>query len=88
VFIDRLDGRTVVVYLDPQTSTPAALFVDSTRARLDGSVVRLDNGLTVRNGILKNARGERMTTERPLQLFTRWYGFALTFPGTDVFAAD
>ncbi len=88
VFIDRLDGRTVVVYLDPQTSTPAALFVDSTRARLDGSVVRLDNGLTVRNGILKNARGERMTMERPLQLFTRWYGFALTFPGTDVFAAD
>ena len=88
VFIDRFAGRTVVVYLDPDTSTPAALFVDSTRARLDGSTMRLDNGLTLRNGILKNARGERVAVDRPLQLFTRWYGFALTFPQTEIFAAE
>ena len=23
--------------------------------------------------------------DRPLQLFSRWYGFALTFPGTTIY---
>ena len=26
-----------------------------------------------------------MVAERPLQLFTRWYGFALTFPHTEIY---
>jgi hypothetical protein len=41
--------------------------------------------MTVRNGVVKDARGQRVPVERPLQLFTRWYGFALTFPGTGIF---
>ena len=53
-FIDELDGRKIVVFIDPDTFTPAALFVDA-------------------------------TGERPQQMFTRWYGFALTFPGSEVF---
>ena len=52
--IDELDGRKIAVFIDPDTYTPAALFLNSTR-------------------------------ERPQQLFTRWYGFALTFPGVEVF---
>lgn len=83
--IDRLDGRTLLVYLDPVTSTPAALFVNATRARMDGKVVRLDDGWTVRDGVVYDSRGQSVSPDRPLQLFTRWYGFALTFPGTSVF---
>jgi hypothetical protein len=83
--IDRMDGRTLLVYLDPVTSTPAALFVNATRARLDGQIVRLDDGSTVRDGVLYDSRGQRVAADRPLQLFTRWYGFALTLPGTTIF---
>jgi len=32
-----------------------------------------------------DATGPGGAVERPLQVFTRWYGFALTFPGTDVY---
>ena len=84
--IDRVDGRTVLVYVDPKTSIPSAMFVSSTRARVDGSSVRLDEG-TVRDGVLLDSRGRRVEAERPLQVFTRWYGFALTFPGTSVYAS-
>ena len=83
-FIDRLDGRTLLVYIDPDTSTPAAMFVTSTSARLDGSTVRLDDG-TVRDGVFLDKRGRRVAVERPRQVFTRWYGFALTFPGTAIY---
>ncbi len=82
--IDQVNGRALLVYIDPSTSTPAAMFVGATRARIDGSIVRMDNA-TVRDGVLMDSRGRRLATERPQQVFTRWYGFALTFPGTSVF---
>jgi hypothetical protein len=75
----------VLVYLDPVTSTPAALFVSATQARMDGEVVRLDDGSTVRDGVVYDRGGQRVSPDRPLQIFTRWYGFALTFPGTSIF---
>ena len=83
--IDRVNGRTLLVYMDPDTSIPAAIFVNSTRAVLDGHRIRLDDG-TLRDGTLLDRRGKRVATERPQQVFTRWYGFALTFPGTSVYA--
>jgi hypothetical protein len=57
-FVDRLAGRSMLIYIDSDSNTPAAVFV--------------------------NARGERLD-ERPTQMFTRWYGFAVTFPGTEIF---
>lgn len=86
--IDEIDGRTLLVYVDPETFTPAAVYVDSTRARLDGASVRLDAGQQVKAGVLWGNDGKRLTTERPPQLFTRWYGFALTFPNTEVFGQE
>jgi hypothetical protein len=83
--VDVLEGRRVLVYVDPDTYAPAALFVPSTRARLEGKEVHLDGGHVVRSGMLFGPGGSRLATERPQQVFTRWYGFALTFPGTEVF---
>jgi hypothetical protein len=85
--IDDVDGRHVLVYIDPDTSTPAALFVSANRATVHGSTIRLDTGQTLRAGVLLDRSGRRITVERPLQVFTRWYGFALTFPGTAIYAA-
>jgi hypothetical protein len=83
--IDEIDGRKVLIYVDPETFTPAALFVNSNTARLRDKEVRLDNGQVLRSGVLSNRGGRRQSVERPQQVFTRWYGFALTFPGTEVF---
>lgn len=84
-FIDRIDGRRVLIYIDPDTFTPTALFVKAAGAKLEKGEVRLDNGQVVRGGLLFDARGRRQEAERPQQVFTRWYGFSLTFPGTEVF---
>jgi hypothetical protein len=46
--------------------------------------VRLDNGSIVRMGVLLNRNGERQRAERPQQMFTRWYGFSLTFPECEI----
>jgi hypothetical protein len=41
--------------------------------------------LVLEGGVLRDASGSRLEIERPLQLFSRWYGFALTFPGTTIY---
>lgn len=83
--IDEVDGRKVLVFMDQATFTPAALYVSASRATLDGQEVRLDTGAVVRMGALYDARGTMMKAERPQQLFSRWYGFSLTFPGPEIF---
>jgi hypothetical protein len=84
-FIDSLDGKKVLIYIDPESSVPAALFVNSNMARVHGKEIRLDNGMILRSGLLIGGDGRPQSVERPQQIFTRWYGFALTFPGCEVF---
>lgn len=82
---DELDGRRVVVFFQPGAQAMTALFVDATDGSWDGAVLRLGNGDVVRDGVLYDTSGSRKEMERPMQLFTRWYGYALTFPETEVY---
>ena len=84
-FIDRLDGQAVLIYIDPESNTPAALLVKATGAKMQDKDVVFDNGAVVRSGVLLDRGGKRLAMDRPQQIFTRWYGFALTFPGSEVF---
>jgi hypothetical protein len=84
-FIDRLDGRDVLVYIDPASFTPTALFVDANSAEFAGKDILLDTGGTVRSGALYDADGNRQEGDLPQQIFTRWYGYVLTFPDAEVF---
>lgn len=83
--IDRVNGRSLLIYVDPATSTPSAIFVNATSARVEGSTIRLDQGQIVRDAMVFDAKGRRMPAERPLQVFSRWYGFALTFPAASIY---
>ncbi len=85
VFIDVIDQKKVLIYIDPVSSTPAALFVDANEAKFQGKEIRLNNGTAVRGGILVGRDGQPKPVDRPQQIFTRWYGFALTFPECEVF---
>ena len=84
-FIDELDGRDLLVYIETRSGTPTAIFVDAERATVEGNEVRLDTGAVVRGGALFDASGNRQEDERPQQIFTRWYGYSLTFPGSEIF---
>ena len=50
-----------------------------------GGLVERDQRLLKENGLLFNADGDQIETEAPLQVFTRWYGFSLTFPSTEIY---
>jgi hypothetical protein len=84
-FFDVFDNRKVLIYMDPDTFTPAALFVDAAGVKVDGKDIRLADGRIIRSGLLLGRDGKPQPVDRPLQNFTRWYGFALTFPGSEVF---
>ncbi len=83
--IDVIGQKRVLVYIDPESATPAALFVDANEAKFQRNEIRLDNGTTVRSGVLVGRDGQPKPIDRPQQIFTRWYGFALTFPECEVF---
>jgi hypothetical protein len=83
--IDSIGNRKVLIYIDPELFVPAALYVDSNTAKLQGKEIRLDRGVVVRSGVLVGRDGKPQPVERPQQIFTRWYGFALTFPESEVF---
>lgn len=85
VFIDVLDNRRVLIYCDPLTGVPAAVWTSAEWARWNSETLELDTGERVENGVFLNHEGAPHRFERPLQIFTRWYGFALTFQNCDVY---
>ena len=85
--LDHFGGRTTVIYNDPTAFSLQALYVNAEETSWEGDVLHLGGGLRIEEGILKRADGGREEMERPHQVFTRWYGFSLTFPETEVYEA-
>ena len=83
--VDSLEGRTVLVYIEPASKVPAALYSEATSARWQGSELHLDSGAVIRGGGLYDGQGEPQAIEWPDQLFTRWYNFADNFPNCELF---
>jgi hypothetical protein len=63
-----------------------AFYATTSSARWEGDALHLDGGHVYRNGVGYDRAGKRLELERPMQLFTRWYGFALTFPQVQIYA--
>jgi len=84
ILFDEIDGERLLVYVDPETFTPSALFTDATSAEWRGETLILDNGQMIKEGSLI-AHGNVLPTKRPLQLFQRWYGFSITFSGCKIY---
>jgi hypothetical protein len=83
--IDRLDGRQVVIYIDPVSHVPDAFYTDATALTVERDIILLDNGDVVRDGSILSKDKVRKPTIRPLQLFSRWYAFAVRFPHCDIY---
>ena len=83
--VDDFDGRRLVVYVEPGAYSLDAFFTEEAIVSTDGSRVTVGEELVLEGGVLRDAGGDRLEMDRPLQLFSRWYGFALTFPGTTIY---
>ena len=86
--VDTFQGRTVLVYLDPVAFALGAVHVNVEGFEWEGDVLRLADGSTIQDGVLRGPDGTRKKMDRPLQVFTRWYGFSLTFPETEIWGAE
>lgn len=82
--VDTFNGENVLVFIDPKTFVLSAFIVGGDEVEWDGDVLRISDGSYVENGILRDASGGKVEAARPLQVFTRWYGFSLTFPETEI----
>ena len=85
--LDDFNGRRVLILLEPVSLSLTAAYVDAESARWDGKILRLSNGMYVENGVFHTDAGERVRVERPLQVYTRWYGFSQTFEGVEIYGA-
>ncbi len=83
--VDSFDGKRLVVYVESGSYGLDAFFTEEQTASTDGSRVKVGEQLVLEGGVLRDASGERLEMDRPLQMFSRWYGFALTFPGTTIY---
>ena len=82
---DQLSGRRIIVYLDPTAYALASAYTEAESFSWDDKVLRFSDGTYIEGGVFHDASGERAEIDRPLQVFTRWYGFSLTFPHTEIF---
>lgn len=89
LILDELDSRPVLIVFDDTTGIPAAYYVEAasahTHAGAHGAQLHFDNGLTYSAGVFHDADGDPVKPDRPLQLFTRWYGFSFTFPACEIY---
>ena len=83
--LDTFKGRRTLVFLDPSSYVLSSFYVDADSAMWDDDVLRLSNGQYIEGSILYDPDGNRAEAVRPLQIFTRWYGFALTFPDSEIY---
>jgi len=83
--LDDFDGERVLIYYDPTAYSLAAHFTDADRVWWEEDVLRFSTGEYIEKGVRFDSDGNRVEMERPLQVYTRWYGFSLTFPETEIY---
>jgi len=83
--LDDFNGYQVLIYLDPEIQVLSAVYVDAESLKWQGDVLHLSNGYKLSNSQFHDASGQKLNMKRPLQTFSRWYGFSLTFLQTEIF---
>jgi len=82
--LDEMAGQKLLVFLDPLTSTPTALYWDTETVSIEGRQIDLSDGYSIKQGQIYNSEGELVEVTKPQQIFTRWYGFSLSFPNPEI----
>jgi len=84
--IDTLNGLRLMAYIDPDSGLPEAVYIADHDVIARGDELVVKSVGVIKHGVLLPANGEPQHLERPDQLFVRWYGFAFTFPGCEIYA--
>lgn len=84
VLITEFGERPLLMYQTPDALAPVATYLPTpvTSATWEDAVLRLADGAAIRNDVYYTPDKQAQPLKRPNQLLMRWFGFALTFPGT------
>jgi hypothetical protein len=82
VVLDHLNDLPLVVYIEPETHVPRAIYHSTQQAEWYGDELHFDQGAVLVKGRLKNSTA---SLEYPPQLFQRWYSFALVYPQCEIY---
>jgi len=82
---DTLDGKNLLIYIDPAVSVLKAVYTDAKPFEWHEDKLLLDNGQIIHDGRLQTADGTLVEQDRPQQLYVRWYGFSYSFPGCEIY---
>ena len=55
------------------------------KAKMKDKDILLSNGQMVRSGVLIDKNKKNLIAEHPQHIFTRWYGYALSFPDPEIY---
>lgn len=72
VIIDKFNGKDIIVYLDKANNIPVCSYISG------GKSVKWNNGK------IELTDGE-ILEEKPMQLYSRWYGFSYTFKDCEIY---
>ena len=83
--LDELEGKTILIHSSPESVAPEAFYTTAKSFEWQNDILKLDNGQTVRDGVIYDADGAVVLVERPQQLFQRWYSFTLLFDDCEIY---
>jgi len=84
LIMDTVGGQSIAVYMETMSGVPSAIFTRGKKPELKDGIIKVGK-LTYDGGLWKEGNNKRPKIERPLQMFTRWYGFSLTFRNTQIY---
>ncbi len=83
---DRFNKQDLFIYISPINSIPTAIYLNRTKdITFNNKKVVLENGAYLLAGNHYSADDKKLKSNAPNQIFSRWYGFAATFPKCEVY---
>ena len=83
--IDTFYNHNVLIYISPLNKNPIAIYVDDIiKAEFNNDRLELSNGNYITSGRMFSRDGHEIKMVQPNQMFSRWYGFVLTFPNCKI----
>jgi hypothetical protein len=84
LLLDDLDGRRILVYIDPHIGLPMACFCEANHAEWHGDDIHLSGNQQIRKAVLYRD-SQAVPIERPRQNAIRWHGFSALFPDCEIY---
>lgn len=85
--IDKVDGRTVIITLDPDIGLPMAFYYETDHAETAYERITLGEHVSYHKGVLY-VGNQPVKAERPNHNAIRWFAFSSLFPGCEIYGVE